>query len=316
MGALMGVARIAATAILAAAIFVPRESAVAWGTKGHRMINRLAWQHLPSDMPDFLREAANGEEIEYLGPEPDRWRSPDEPELEDAQAPEHYIDLEFADRLGGLPRRRWQYVRALYMYGFAHPDQAAEMVPEKVGLQPWEATELEERLQAAFREWREARGARRDSRATERAVVFYMGCLGHYVGDGSQPLHTSLQFNGWTGPNPHSYSTQRGIHSLFETDFVSSGINASEVEPLMQEPRRVDDVFVQYVAYLRRSNDLVERTYELEKAGGFIGHGTPESRKFTEERLAAGATMLVSLWETAWLNSATPQQHRKRNRRR
>ncbi len=270
------------------------------------MINRLAWQHLPSDMPAFLRGAANGDTIEYLGPEPDRWRSPAEAELSAAQAPEHYIDLEYADRLGELPRDRWQYVRALYEYGARHPEQAALMVPEKVGLQPWETTEIEQRLQAAFREWRDERATRRPTLATERAIVFYMGWLGHYVADGSQPLHTSFQYNGWIGPNPRGYTTERGIHSQFETDFVNGPIEAADVAPLMQAPRALDDVFSQYVAYLRQSNALVERTYELEKAGGFVGRGSAESRKFTAERLAAGATMLDSLWETAWVNSGKP----------
>jgi hypothetical protein len=298
--------RASMAASLAGLLVIPPAPAFAWGNKGHRMINRLAWQHLPADMPAFLRTAANGDEIEYLGPEPDRWRSPAEPELSAAQGPEHFIDLEYADRLGELPRLRWQYVGELYAYGARHPGEAAQMVPEKVGLQPWETTEVEERLQAAFREWREERAAHRDTRATESAIVFYMGWLGHYVADGSQPLHTSYQYNGWIGPNPRGYTTERKIHAQFETDFVDANIKAAEVGPLMQAPRPVDDVFVQYLAYLRRSNALVERTYELEKAGGFLGQGTPASRSFTAERLAAGATMLLSLWETAWVNSAKP----------
>jgi hypothetical protein len=298
--------RVAVAASLAGLLLIPPIPAFAWGNKGHRMINRLAWQHLPADLPAFLRTAAIGDEIEYLGPEPDRWHSPAELELSDAQGPEHYIDLEYADRLGELPRERWKFVGELYAYGARHPDEALEMVPEKVGLQPWQAAEVEQRLEAAFREWREERAARRDTRATESAIVFYMGWLGHYVADGSQPLHTTFQFNGWNGPNPRGYTTDRKFHALFESDFVNANINSGEVAALVETPRAVNDVFVAYVAYLRQSNALVERTYELEKTGGFLGRGTPESRKFTAQRLAAGATMLVSLWETAWVNSAKP----------
>ena len=43
--------------------------------------------------------------LEYYGPEPDRWKSPGEPELNAAQSPEHFIDLEWADLVGDLPRR-------------------------------------------------------------------------------------------------------------------------------------------------------------------------------------------------------------------
>jgi hypothetical protein len=60
------------------------------------------------------------------------------------------------------------------------------------------------------------------------------------------------------------------------------------------------------VAYLRHSNIYVEKVYQLDKAGGFIGAGSPESREFTAERLAAGASMLRDMIYTAWLESAKP----------
>ena len=56
-------------------------AAHAWEHDGHTMINRLAASTLPADVPAFLQTPAAIDEIEYLGPEPDRWRSPAEPEL-------------------------------------------------------------------------------------------------------------------------------------------------------------------------------------------------------------------------------------------
>ena len=107
------------------------------------MINRLAILTLPADVPAFLRSEAATNEIEYLGPEPDRWRSQAEPELNAAQALEHFIDLEPADALGPLPRRRLDFEAKVL---------AAGQRPEKIGLQPWEAAEVWERLKAALRE--------------------------------------------------------------------------------------------------------------------------------------------------------------------
>jgi hypothetical protein len=63
------------------------------------------------------------------------------------------------------------------------------------------------------------------------------------------------------------------------------------------------DVFTQYMAYLRHSQTYVERVYQLEKAGGFVGKGSEESREFTASRLAAGASMLRDLIYTAWIES-------------
>jgi hypothetical protein len=117
----------------------------AWGSEGHRMINRLAASTLPADTPAFLRTPEAINEIEYLGPEPDRWRSPGEPALSNAQAPEHFIDLELADALGSLPKRRFDFEAKAY---------AAGKKPDVIGLLPWETDEVWERLKNAMRAYR------------------------------------------------------------------------------------------------------------------------------------------------------------------
>ena len=102
--------------IVAAVVLLPMmlvQQSFAWGMDGHMMINRLAGATLPEDVPEFLRSYGGIQALEYYGPEPDRWRSPAEPELNAAQAPEHFIDLEWADLAGPLPRRRYDYIRAL-----------------------------------------------------------------------------------------------------------------------------------------------------------------------------------------------------------
>ncbi len=268
----------------------------AWGNEGHHMINRLAVVTLPADVPAFLRTETAVGEIEYLGPEPDRWRSPAEPELNAAQAPEHFIDLELADALGPLPHRRLDFEAKVF---------AAGERPEKIGLQPWETTEVWERLKGAMREYRRLAASGQDARAVEQAIIFYAGWLGHYVGDGSQPLHTTVQYNGWVGPNPNGYTASHQIHWQFEGPFVGANLNAPQVEARMTLPQAIEgDMFDAYMAYLRHTATYVEKVYQLEKAGGFIRAGTPESRDFTAARLAAGASMLRDMIYTAWLDSA------------
>lgn len=272
------------------------------------MINRLAAEKLPADVPAFLRSAAAIDEIEYLGPEPDRWRSPGEPELNNEQAPEHFIDLELADIVGNhLPRRRYDFIAALYAAGLTHPNLAAELRPEKVGLQPYVTTEVYERLKASMREYRALSAQGKDTKPVEQAIIFYAGLLGHYVGDGSQPLHVTVNYDGWVGKdNPNGYTTQHGIHAKFETTFVAANIRAADVAPLMTAPLHLNDIFDDYVAYLRSSARLIERTYELEKLGGFDNAGTVDSKQFTAQRLAAAASELRDLYYTAWAESAKP----------
>jgi hypothetical protein len=272
--------------------------AQAWGNEGHRLINKLAASSLPADIPEFLRTQAAVDEIEYLGPEPDRWRSRAEPELAAAQAPEHFIDLELADALGPLPHKRFDFLAEVYA---AHQD------PTKIGLQPWQADEVWERLKAAMRQYRDLKTEGKDTMPVEQAIIFYAAWLGHYVGDGSQPLHVTVQYNGWTGPNPNGYTTAHTIHSQFESAFVAANIHEADVAPKITPVKAIDgDMFDAYVAYLRHTATYVEKVYQLDKVGGFEGAGTEESRAFTAERLAAGASMLRDMIYTAWLESAQP----------
>jgi hypothetical protein len=287
---------IVAAALLAA---LPK-AAFAWESEGHRIINRLAASTLPDDVPAFLRTPAAINEIEYLGPEPDRWRSPAEQELSSAQAPEHFIDLELADALGPLPHKRLDFEAKVF---------AAGQRPEKIGLQPWEADEVWERLKAAMRQYRVMHAAGEDTTPVEAAIIFYAGWLGHYVGDASQPLHVTVQYNGWTGPNPNGYTTSHQIHHIFEGPFVAANIHASDVQPVMTPAKAIHgDMFDAYVAYIRTTATCVEKVYQFEKAGGFAGAGTPESRSFTASRLAAGASMLRDMIYSAWIDSAQPVQ--------
>jgi len=291
------------SAVAALALLLPSPAAHAWGNEGHRMVNRLAASHLPADVPAFLRSESAINEIEYLGPEPDRWRNPAEPELSRVQACEHFIDLEPADALGPLPHNRLDFEAKVF---------AAGQRPEKIGLQPWQTNEIWERLKAAMREYRNLSAAHpdstnKDTRGVEAAILFYAGWLGHYVGDGSQPLHTTDKYNGWVGANPNGYTTEHKIHWQFEGPFVAAAITPEEVTPKMTPVKAVDgDIFDAYVAYLRESATHVEKVYQLEKAGGFEGKGTAESRDFTAQRIAVGASMLRDMIYTAWLDSAKP----------
>jgi hypothetical protein len=299
--------RFAAAVLILPALAVPQ--AFAWGSDGHRMIEHAAIATLPADVPAFLKTPENIAMLEYIVVEPDeRWRQNDaEPELVAAQAPEHEINLENADLVGPLPRKRYDFIRELADAQKAHPDLASELTPEKVGLQPWVTNEVWERLKAAFRSYRQLSAAKQDTHAVELTIIFYTGWLGHYVGDGSQPLHTSVQYNGWIGPNPNGYTTDHKIHSQFESHYVHANIVRGDFQSLIPtQPKTIGDEFDDYLAYLRHSNSLVEKTYQLYKADAFTGAGTPEGKAFTDERLAAGAAQLRDMIVAAWVQSAQP----------
>jgi hypothetical protein len=66
------------------------------------------------------------------------------------------------------------------------------------------------------------------------------------------------------------------------------------------------DMFDAYMAYLRQSATGIEKVYQFEKAGGFVGAGSADSRAYATERLAAGASMLRDMIYSAWIDSAKP----------
>lgn len=305
----------AAIALILILVLAPIRSS-GWGPEGHLMINQIAASYAPADMPKFFREA--GARLGYLASEPDRWRDKRDVQLKAAQEPEHYIDLERVDWMAEFPRDRWQFVRALYekRATAANPD---ELLPERVGLLPYETIEVYQRLREAFRQYRQLSHDRRPTEAVEQDVVFYAGWLGHYVGDTSQPMHTTIHYDGWVGPNPNGYAVHveptpgapptPGLHWKFETAFVAANIKTEDVTPHMHPVQRLSDPFPEYLKFLRGSHSYVEKMYQLDKAKAFDGAGTPEGKRFVAEDLAAGAQMLVNMWYTAWLESAETQSN-------
>ena len=284
-----------------------------WGNEGHLAINRTAARKIPKEMPGFFRRA--GKRLEYFGPEPDRWRGRGEPELKNAQEPDHFLDSEMLEGFGELPPTRYQFIR--WMYEKREAERAAgrstlrfgkELYPENVGLQPYAALEVYGRLKSAFREYRRLKSLHQYTRGAEDAAVFYAGWLGHYVADASQPLHTTVHYNGWLESNPKQYSTSKNVHADFETRFVSRNLARLEFDDLVQKPVRVEHPFPDYVRYIHDSNGLVEKLYQLEKTGGFADPGTPEGLEFVRGRLAIGSQMLANLWYTAWLESGEPEK--------
>ncbi len=278
--------------------------ATSWGNEGHMAVNRAAAAKLPSDMPPFLKNAA--ERLAYIGPEPDRWREKLEPQLKYAQEPDHFMDMELVDWMGSkLPPDRNLFIRAIYAHREADPKNATpELYPDKIGFLPYETMEVYGRLKVAFREYRKAQNEGRPTTDAAANAIYYAGWLGHYVADGSQPLHTTVKYNGWVGANPNDYDTGRTIHWRMEGPFVARNLAKLDFSSLVTTAKKLDNPFYDFVVYLRTSQKEVEKVYQLDKQCAFEGQGTEESRDFIRHRLAAGAQMLADMWYTAWVESA------------
>jgi hypothetical protein len=270
-------------------------TANAWGDEGHRFVNRVAAQKMPEDMPAFFKNAVA--RLEFLGPEPDRWRDSKELffALREVNAPDHFIDIDKNENFEGLPNDRYKYGDWLRAQG---------KDPKDIGFLPYSILEGYEKIQVLFRLWRNTQQIDERSQI-EQNIIYYAGVLGHYVADGAQPLHATTHYNGWSGSsNPDNY-TREPLHWRFEGEYVKAQIKAEDFSGLVNTATKLNDAFADTMKYLFESNHHVVQLYQMDKTARWDDRNQrPESKQFVTKRLAAGSQMLANLWYTAYLNSA------------
>ena len=211
---------------LAAALGAFTFNVGAWDYEGHHAINELALASLPKDFGGFTLTPALKHRIAFLGGEPDRWRNVGDLPLKNLNGPDHYIDLEDLKLYGltpeTLPLMRYDFAADIARARAAHPERFPSIDPardadhtrELDGFLPWAITENYEKLKSCFsylKTFQKYGGTPEEIANAEANVVYVMGVMGHFVGDGSQPLHTTVNFNGWVGDNPHGYTTSHEI---------------------------------------------------------------------------------------------------------
>lgn len=267
-----------------------------WGYRGHEMATRAAMDILPETVPAFFRDA--GEQLEYLSPEPDRWRISAFPEMDRAGDYDHYVDLENLPEGALDAADRFAYLRVLFDAG---------VTPREGGFLLFRIVELHQRLSSLWDRWHGETDPRR-RRFIEARIIDDAGLLGHYVTDASQPHHTTIHFNGWdrNAPNPENYSTEPGFHGRFETAFVNAHLSVDDIAARMpDEPRSFPTpVRGEVLDFILASHAEVETLYRLDRDVGFSAGRppAPEAKAFAASRLAAGSEMLASLWWSAFLH--------------
>jgi hypothetical protein len=268
-----------------------------WGPDGHYMVARLAVAGLPADMsPFFKREVRR---LTFLNYEPDFWRDPDEeklsPALRRGHDPDHHFHLELFS-VPDLPPDRYSFLAALQREG---------KDPAEVGVLPYRAMELFQRMRVAFRQWRSTHD--KDTKAfLETRIVDDAGILGHYIADASEPLHVTVNHNGWELPgNPGNYTRDHTLHIRFEADFIHSRVHDENVAPFMRKVQTVSNGLTYIHSEIRRSHDQVIPLYELEKESKFdAANNNPKAVTFAAEQLSDAASTLRDLWYEAYQSSA------------
>jgi hypothetical protein len=301
---------------------------LAWDYEGHRLVNQLALASLPTNFPAFVRAPVAAERMAFLSGEPDRWRNVQDLPLRHSNGPDHYIDLEQLADYGlkpeMLPIFRYDFVAQLALIRQAHPDkfpapEAArneDHTRELVGFLPWAIAENYAKLKSAFsylKAYEEAGGTPDEINNAQEDIIYVMGVMGHYIGDASQPLHTTIHHHGWVGDNPHQYSTNSRIHSWIDGGYLLKigGVNRLALESRLRpaklvaingHPAKPEEMFQAAMEFILDQNKLVEPLYQMEKEGQLSGEGETGLRGqgFLEGQLLKSGQLLGDIWYSAW----------------
>jgi hypothetical protein len=284
-------------------------SAAAWGKRGHEVIDRAAVMALPDDGPVFLKRHVDF--IAANATEPDNWRNAADPFSKIAEDPNHgWFRQQFAF-MRVIPRSRFEFILALKdehdrLVAKGDFETASRMNVRWTGTLPYAVMESYGRLVACFRQVRKLQ-AKGDPSPVEATCAFHVAWLGHYVGDGAQPMHVTWHSNGWRGPNPNGYTLDGDIHGRFETRFV----NAIDLAPADVDGRlgaidhQQGDLFDQVLAFLDASGRDAETVYRMDRRKAFADPNDAEAREYTYAHVANGARFLRDLVQRAWSESAT-----------
>ncbi|MCX6116701.1 MAG: zinc dependent phospholipase C family protein [Proteobacteria bacterium] len=184
--------RISLAIAASAASLLVSTKGFSWGQKGHQMINHVAVSMV--NHPEgrkFL--TANQEQIRMFASTPDTaWKSGASAEKE---KPLHWFEID------GYNTSSFGEGVADMILSQAR-SQLGQQFTTKYGLALWRVSTLYQDLVAALRDqnW-------------ERSIQVG-GVIGHYVGDMTQPMHSSTDYDGQSINKP-------GVHKYYETTLVN-----------------------------------------------------------------------------------------------
>jgi hypothetical protein len=294
--------------VLAATSAVTATPALSWGKRAHAVIDRAALAALPVDGPVFLQMQADY--IAASAVMPDSWRGASEPFSKIEEDPNHGWFKEQFAFLKTIPRSRYAFILALHdeylRIKDSDPARASRTNVRWTGTLPYAVMESYGRLVVCMREVRAGTGDAR--RFAEQTCAYETARLGHYLGDGAQPLHDSVNSDGWRGKNPHGYTTDPTIHSRFESKLVEAmALAPADLAPRIAAPAHASgDLFNAVLAYLDAGAAKMETVYQLERRSGFRDAHEQGARDLIYTQTATAASMLRDMLCRAWAESAQP----------
>jgi len=254
----------------------------AWDSRTHQLITRLAIEALPpSAVKTFFTRNRN--QLEEYSIWPDTVLRQ---EYGDAEARRHYINLEY---FGTDPFSKLDPSLATMEREFGHRRMMM------AGTLPWTVEAYAEQSSSAWRA------------GDCNAVLRDSGLLAHYVGDASQPLHSTEHYDGYAG--------DRGVHHRFE-GAVDHDVGAVEDAARPQvRIARLDSVWTPTIDEIRRANGLIDDVLQSDRAVRAEGsYGEYRYNRALMQRdlpmaarqVADAASNLGSIWLHEWEGAGSP----------
>jgi hypothetical protein len=256
--------------------------AQAWDSATHRAIARMAVEALP---PSPLKStlARNEAALERHAVEPD---SVLKDRYGKAEERRHYIDVEdFGSNPWAALDPNFNQMRRRFGYH----------VLNHAGTLPWTIEGVSAQLESAWR------------RGDCDSVLRLSGYLAHYVGDASQPLHSTVHFDG--------FKRDRGIHARIEAAVDHS---LRELEPMAAREvhlEEINDTWTPSIAEIREAHGLVDEVIRDDRgardAGDYRGREYQdalmnEDAAMFARQIARAASVLASMWLYEWHRAGSP----------
>lgn len=255
---------------------------LAWGKEAHKLINSKAVALLPDEMSVMKKWS------EYIGEHASDADVRRDTKVDTSEWPRHYIDLDYyTEFLTGMMIQDKNQLIAIY----------GEETVTKMGLLPWATFEVYNNLVQSFME------KNRDK------VLIFVSDLGHYVGDGHQPFHTMLNYDG-------QLTDQKGIHGRYESEMVNKYIDQIAGAIKTRNVEYVTDPLNYIFDYLTISNSTAPIIFNADKLAykQAESHGSSDyyrlmwyRTKYTTIDLISNASgVLASLIYSAWVDAGKP----------
>ncbi len=211
-------------------LLILSSKARAWGRQGHAIINQTAALILAdSEDKDFLREHAF--DLAYFANVPDiAWK---QEQTYNTEAPQHFMDMEKFDRELKIKKTNMgpYKIDEAFLLDREEFDAKYPTISIKAGRSWWRTREIYDLLHKQSEFLADKKMSVKDRHALQAQWLVLAGVLGHYVGDLSQPLHLTENFDG-------QMSSQKGVHSYFEDKIVNQLIPKLSVDVLVQAKKK------------------------------------------------------------------------------